>query len=258
MVNELFGINVTTYDKEDDIHFIKQQLRERIDELKKLANDWVDKGTIFLDENRAVLYTDEILKLENSVQLLAKGIADGELDDVETDVYMLEEDMSTILPQLDKRKTNLNNARSLLSKVEGELNSLQDKMSDEQKAQINNKIAAFKLKIDQKAFTELSTASEELNAYWDYLKNNLSEKPKPTPSSEPTTTNDPAPTSTPIATDNPEHTSTPTVTPTPSKIPTPVPSTNPIPAQSSEPTQSPEPTTPNGGESIDAGDDINT
>ena len=182
--------------------------------------------------------------MENSVQLLAKGIAEGELDDVETDVYMLEEDMANIQPQLDKRKTNLNKAKSILLKIEDEYTTLQCKMSDEENAQISNRITTFKRKIEQKAFTELPSAAEELSGYWDHVKKYLNDKP------EPTATNSPEPTSTPAASESPEPTLTPSPTPAASIEPTETATPIPDPTSSS--------TSDNTGESADAEDDTNT
>jgi LCP family protein required for cell wall assembly len=226
LVNELFGINVTTYDKEDDIHYIKQQLRKRLDEIKSLAQEWIDKGTKFLNENRSVLYTDELLKVESSVQLLVNGITEGELDDIDTNAHILEEDMSTILPLLDKRKTNLNNALYVLSKVETEMATLKDKLVDEEWAQLIDKIAIVKQKIEQKAFPELPSVAEELNAYWDHLGKYVNGKPEPSSTPEPHITDDPTPTSTPEVSSLPTETPTEAPTEAPTETPSPTPNAN--------------------------------
>ncbi|HCS73677.1 MAG TPA: hypothetical protein DIW17_07370 [Clostridiales bacterium] len=232
LVNNLFGINITTYNKEDDIHYIKAQLRIKHEELKQLAQLWIDEAMKFLEEYRSVLLADEISRVESSILFLTNGIAEGDLEGMETDVHLLEEEMTMLLPQLDKRKTDLNNAKSILANLETGLAAYQDKLTDADRLLLNNKISVLKQKIEHKAFAEIPEITEELRLFWKQLM-------KKWETETPVTA---APTGSPGHTSAPTDTPDPTLAPTDTPVPTSEPGPSPTPESSLEPTFGPTPT----------------
>ena len=88
LINELFGLNITSYDKEDDVYYIKAQLKRRLEELKSLANRQANEANKILSDYEQVLLEDERLKIENGLRVLNKAVNEGNLE--EFDLFAIE------------------------------------------------------------------------------------------------------------------------------------------------------------------------
>ena len=236
LINELFGLNITTYDKEDDIHFVKEQLRKRHEEFKKMAQTWIDRGSKFLAKYGSVIMEDERIKVDSGVMILKDELANSELDDIETIVFELEEELAKLQLVVDQRKPVLDGGTAVLSRVKEELLSRNPKLKEEEKEPLNAKITLLQQAITSKRFDDIPRAAEELSKHWDSLKKVLDDRPIATPTPAVTTEPTPEPTKTPEG----------EPTPTPEALPTSSPTTVPSPT----PTTTPEPTSKIGPDPI--------
>ncbi len=214
LINEIFGLSVTDYDIEDDVYYIKKQLRKKIEELKTLAVKWIDKGNRVLIDYDHVLFGDELKIIQNQVTLLENGLRKRDFEDIETVIHELDKELAVIVPQLEERADEITHGQVIISLIEEELSVYKEKISLNEMEQLTNLIENVRHKMEQKAFKNISGAVSKLQSYWNDLKEKLQNMPSPSPS----------PTVTP----------SPTPSPDPTTSPTPSPST---PSQTEDPTE---------------------
>ncbi|HHY82108.1 MAG TPA: hypothetical protein GX505_05440 [Clostridiales bacterium] len=238
LLNELFGLNITTYDKEEDVYYIKEQLRKKLDELKALGQKWLNEASKTLAQYGEVLLDKEVLLLNDGITLLDKAMKEGEIDDIETTVMEIEKYLTELTPSLDKRKEEMTAGKSVLALVESELPGYKFRISAADLDKLNGKIALLRSLIEQKKFSEIGSAASDLNAFWTNLKKKLETEPtaKPSPTPHPTQapTPTPSPTAAPTATPNPTVQPTPDLTAEPTVQPTSTPDSEPTAAPSGD------------------------
>jgi len=239
LINELFGLNITTYDKEDDVHYIKAQLKKRMDELKSLARKWISEINKTLSNYNQVLLEEERLKLENSARMLNDAVNEGELEHIEILADDIQKELNALSSKLLKRSETLTYAMKVLSTVENEMPAYKGRMISDNEKQLRKLMVELRQKIEQKSFNDISAVASNLESYWNGLKKELNNKP--IPSIEQSA----SPSPTPEPSSSPSEITEPTSTP-------PTSSPSPDPAGSPKPTE-PAPTNPVTGENQENG-----
>lgn len=217
LINELFGLNITAYDKEDDVYYIKTQLRKKLAELKALVQEWIDRGNRILLDYAHVLLEDERSGIDNGVQLLDDALESGELEDIELVVHEVEKELTELMPHLQARSAEVAEGLTALSAVEEEMSAYELEIPGDDMDQLVRLMNKLRQKIEQKVFSDISVAAKELKSFWGSLKEELNNQsppsptespiPSPTPSAEPIPS--PSPTTAPTSSPNPGETSDP-------------------------------------------------
>ncbi|NLU36325.1 MAG: hypothetical protein GXX01_04805 [Clostridiales bacterium] len=201
LINELFGLNITSYDKEDDVYYIKAQLKRRLEELKSLANRQANEANKILSDYEQVLLEDERLKIENGLRVLNKAVNEGNLEDIELFANEIKKQLSDLSPKLKKRNDTLTYAERVLAAVEVEMAEYEGRLNANNEKKLRQLMDIINQKISIKSFSDIYTAASDLDSYWSRLKKELDSKPVPTP--------EPSPSLPPKPTEKPKETQTP-------------------------------------------------
>ena len=173
LINELFGLNITSYDKEDDVYYIKAQLKRRLEELKSLANRQANEANKILSDYEQVLLEDERLKIENGLRVLNKAVNEGNLEDIELFANEIKKQLSDLSPKLKKRNDTLTYAERVLAAVEVEMAEYEGRLNANNEKKLRQLMDIINQKISIKSFSDIYTAASDLDSYWSRLKKNL-------------------------------------------------------------------------------------
>jgi len=220
LLNELFGLNLTTYDKEEDVYYIKDQLRKKLAEAKLLGQKWIKEASGLLSKYEDVLMYQEKHSITGGLMALEEAVKEGDPDNIQTIAMELEKQISALTPQLDKRKSDLTAGRNTLSLVENELQGYRSKLSAADLDKLNGKIAELRRHINEKRFSDIASSASDLSSFWSDLRKKYDVNPTPRPTATPA----PNPGSTPT----PEPTAAPSPSPQPTVQPSPAPTADPV------------------------------
>lgn len=197
LIYELFGINITEYDKEDDVYYILTQLRKKLAELRSSAEKWIEKGNQAIGKYGHVMLEEELAKIKQEVTMMEHGLKSGELEDIEIITHGLEKELTSLTPHLEERVNIITQAQAVLSMVEDELSIYEGEISSSEMDQLVGLMNNVGQKMEQKAFEDISGAVTKLDSYWGSLKEKLQNKPSPAPSPVPSPSPSPTPSPTP-------------------------------------------------------------
>ncbi len=222
LVNELFGLNITEYDKEDDVYYIKAQLRKKLNDMKKAIQDWVSGALRILSDYENVLLEEERSELESGILMLDEALEKGDVENAEDILQEMNDYQVSLTPQLENRKTIFLDARAVLSMVEEQYALYSERITEDDTEILSSSIHSLRHKMEKKQFTEISPAALELKSFWNSLKERLDDQAYPLPTQVPSPEPEESPTPSPSdqPTDNPDPDTTPSPTSEPTEAPT--------------------------------------
>jgi hypothetical protein len=222
LVNELFGLNITEYDKEDDVYYIKAQLRKKLNDMKKAIQDWVSGALRILSDYENVLLEEERSELESGILMLDEALEKGDVENAEDILQEMKDYQVSLTPQLENRKTIFLDARAVLSMVEEQYALYSERITEDDTEILSSSIHSLRQKMEKKQFTEISPAALELKSFWNSLKERLDDQAYPLPTQVPSPEPEESPTPSPSdqPTDNPDPDTTPSPTSEPTEAPT--------------------------------------